>query len=390
MFYHSVLSDWNHGNAHFLRGIATELVARGHDVRIYERRDAWSLQNLLAEQGEAAILRFHAKYPDLNVFRYDLDSLDLHPTLDDADLVLVHEWNDPQLVARIGLHHKQHGNYCLLFHDTHHRSVTAPETMSRYNLRDYDGVLAYGASIRYVYLRNKWSSNVWVWHEAADTRIFHPLPNTNAEHGGPNDGNGNVMGNGNGALNTRYDGDLIWIGNWGDEERADEIREFLIEPVKDLGLKARVYGVRYPSSAIAALADAGIEYAGWLPNFEVPETFRRFRLTVHIPRRPYVQTLPGIPTIRPFEALACGIPLISSYWRDSECLFTPGREYLVARDGNEMTRHIRALLDNPAAAQELAEHGRQTILQRHTCAHRVEALLSIYRRTYTRAQGVLT
>lgn len=89
------------------------------------------------------------------------------------------------------------------------------------------------------------------------------------------------------------------------------------------------------------------------------------------------------------EALACGIPLISSYWHDSESLFTR-RDYQVARDGQDMKRHIRALLENPAAAQELAEHGRQTILQRHTCAHRAEALLSIYRRSHTSAEGVLT
>ena len=39
--------------------------------------------------------------------------------------------------------------------------------------------------------------------------------------------------------------------------------------------------------------------------------FARYRVTVHVPRRPYVAALPGIPTIRPFEALACGIPLVS-------------------------------------------------------------------------------
>jgi spore maturation protein CgeB len=256
--------------------------------------------------------------------------------------------------------------------------------MSQYDLRDYDGVLAYGASIGDVYLRNKWSSNVWVWHEAADTRIFHAVANTSAEH------DGHRNGNGNGNSGQDYDGDLVWIGNWGDDERAAEIQEFLIEPVKALGLRARVYGVRYPASAIEALTNAGIEYAGWLPNFEVPKVFSRFRLTVHIPRRPYVRALPGIPTIRPFEALACGIPLISAYWHDSESLFTPGRDYLVARDGQQMKRYIRTLLDNPAVAQELAEQGRRTILQRHTCAHRVEALLSIYRRSHIAAQGVLT
>jgi spore maturation protein CgeB len=46
LFYHSILSDWNHGNAHFLRGIASELVERGHQVVVYEPADGWSLSNL--------------------------------------------------------------------------------------------------------------------------------------------------------------------------------------------------------------------------------------------------------------------------------------------------------------------------------------------------------
>ena len=46
MFYHSLLSDWNHGNAHFLRGVARELQARGHRVEIYEPFNGWSLANI--------------------------------------------------------------------------------------------------------------------------------------------------------------------------------------------------------------------------------------------------------------------------------------------------------------------------------------------------------
>ena len=46
-FTHSVASCWNHGNAHFLRGVLDELIERGHDVVAYEPRDAWSLQNLV-------------------------------------------------------------------------------------------------------------------------------------------------------------------------------------------------------------------------------------------------------------------------------------------------------------------------------------------------------
>lgn len=97
-----------------------------------------------------------------------------------------------------------------------------------------------------------------------------------------------------------------------------------------------------------------------------------------MPRRPYVKALRGIPTIRPFEALACGIPLISAPWDDTEGLFTPGLDYLVARDGEEMKQSIRLLLEDPAMAAEQAARGLRTILARHTCGHRVKELLSIY------------
>ena len=63
LFYHSLLSDWNHGNAHFLRGIATELLDRGNEVVIYEPENSWSLSNLLADYGKEAVAEFYDYYP---------------------------------------------------------------------------------------------------------------------------------------------------------------------------------------------------------------------------------------------------------------------------------------------------------------------------------------
>src|SRR2546426_883786 len=129
LFCHSLLSDWNHGNAHFLRGVAGELIRRGHDVRIFEPRDAWSLRNLLSEYGNAPIRGFHAAYPKLRSVQYDPNTLDLEAALDGGDLVLVHEWNTPRLVQRLGEHRGSTGRYTLLFHDTHHRLITDPAGM---------------------------------------------------------------------------------------------------------------------------------------------------------------------------------------------------------------------------------------------------------------------
>jgi spore maturation protein CgeB len=255
----------------------------------------------------------------------------------------------------MGKHRATRRSFQLLFHDTHHRSVTAPKTLATYDLQHYDGVLAFGQIIRDIYLEQGWAARAWTWHEAADVDLFRPLPDFTP---------------------TR---DLIWIGNWGDEERSEELREYLLRPVQQLRLKATAHGVRYPQSGKHALRQAGIEYRGWLANFHVSAVFAQHRATVHVPRRAYRQALHGIPTIRVFEALACGIPLVSVAWTDSEQLFRPGNDFLVARSGTEMQEHLRTLLNDPAAAGEFRRHGLHTIQSRHTCSHRVDELLSICR-----------
>jgi spore maturation protein CgeB len=267
--------------------------------------------------------------------------------------VLVHEWNEPELVRAIGQARQVQGGFVLLFHDTHHRAVTSPASLHPENLSGYDGVLAFGKVLRDIYLANGWTPRAFTWHEAADTRVFRQLPGIAKE------------------------GDLGWIGNWGDGERTAELAEFLLGPVRDLGLSARVHGVRYPDSARHALLTAGIEYAGWLPNHLAPRAFAAFRVTVHVPRRPYAEALPGIPTIRPFEAMACGMPLVSAPWHDVEGLFESGKDYLCARDGEEMVEHLRALIEDPGRAAALGAHGRRTVNARHTCRHRAEELVGI-------------
>jgi len=357
IFCHSLISDWNHGNAHFLRGVAMALLDRGHVVDVYEPMDSWSRKNLLQDHGRDATRQFYDAYPRLSPILYHPDHLDLERALSSTSLVLVHEWNSPELVRRIGEHRLRHSHYRLLFHDTHHRMVTDPESMARFDLRHYDGVLAFGEVLSELYRSRNLANRVWTWHEAADLTRFRPAP----------------------ARKSRKDGDLVWIGNWGDDERSEELREFLMEPVRELNLRANVHGVRYPKAAQERLRSSGIEYRGWVANFKVPELFARHSTTVHVPRRPYAKALPGIPTIRMFEALACGIPLVSAPWSDSEGLFRPGTDYLVARDGQEMKKHLKFLLNEPSAANEIAKRGFETVQSRHTCNHRVDELFSIYK-----------
>ncbi len=352
VYAHSIVSDWNNGNAHFLRGILSEVRSRGHAVLALEPADGWSRLNLMADQGQTPIDDFATCFPDLQVVPYEAH-FDHEAVLEDADVVLVHEWTPAELVAGIGRLRRAGGRFVLLFHDTHHRGVTDAGEIQHLPLADYDAILAFGETLRQRYERMGWGRRAFTWHEAADTRIFYPHVVD-----GPQD-------------------ELIWIGNWGDDERGQELMDFLVAPARTLRLRGRVHGVRYAQEALQRLAETRLHYAGWIANRCVPAAFARHRMTVHVPRRPYVEALPGIPTIRVFEALACGIPLVSAPWHDTENLFRPGEDFLVARDGTEMTRHLRALQHDDDLARSLIANGLQRVRDHHTCAHRVDQLLSI-------------
>lgn len=358
IFAHSWISDWNHGNAHFLRGLARELLNLGHEVRCYEELGSWSLSHLVSQEGERgsqAIEQFRREFPDLDVRFYQRgETLDttLREELRDADIVIVHEWNDPSVVEKI-LSYKNSFGFWALLHDSHHRAYTSPGEMLRFPLHLFDGVLAFGEPITRIYLDGFGMPRAWTFHEAADTSHFVPT-------------------------HRQPEIDVLWIGNWGDEERTQELQEFLIQPVADLSnVKAVVHGVRYPAEGLQALSSAGIEYRGYLPNLAAPAEYGRSAVSLHVPRRQYANGLSGIPTIRVFEALACGAALICAPWHDAEQLFRPGEDYLVARSGEEMKRVIKHLLSDTGARRQLGANGRETILRRHTCAHRARQLVEI-------------
>src|SRR5207248_3095029 len=167
-------------------------------------------------------------------------------------------------------------------------------------------------------------------------------------------------------------------GNWGDEERTRELEEFLIQPAAALkGRRIIAHGVRYPEQAIQKLSSVGIEYRGYLPNLQAPRAYSESALSLHVPRRQYANGLSGIPTIRVFEALACGAPLVCSRWEDAENLFRPGEDYVCVSDSNAMIAEINYLLRDEKARRQMAANGLETVLTRHTCRHRAEQLNGI-------------
>lgn len=353
-FYQPLLSDWSHGNAHFLRGYATELQERGHEVVVYE-----PFQNSSPAKSKApghipptSISPFETNYPGLRSLPFDPSQFDAEKALADSDLVIVHELNPNDLIARIGQCRARLDTFRLLLHDTHNRALIEHTGISGADLSHYDGVLTNGENARALYLKRGWVERAWSWPEAADIRIFFPRER------------------------DQLDGDIVWTGNGDQQDRASELRKYFLGPVSSSGVKARAYGARYPKHLQRELVEAGVEYGGWLPHFQAPGVFARFCVSLHIPRRFGPGDLPGIPAINLFEALACGIPVISSPWEDRDGLFEP-EDFLVARNEREMRDHLWAVLNDRALARSLASAGRRTILAKHTCGHRVDQLLDI-------------
>jgi len=353
-FVHSAVSDWNHGNAHFLRGLMSALSRAGHRVESWEPRRAWSLENLLADHGIDPVVEFARGYPEIEARSYDAQAPGLAEVLRaataEADVVVVHEWNEPHVVNTLA--EAAPSSALLVFHDTHHRPWSQPEAIARFDLGAYDGVLAFGEVLRGIYRERFGVERAWTFHEAADHVRFRPLDHPKTQ-------------------------DVMWIGNWGDEERTQELRAYWLDGARRFPeLRWVAHGVRYPEYALEELRGAGVEFRGWAPSLRVPEVFAASRATLHVPRRAYVQALAGIPTIRVFEALACGIPLVSAPWIDAEGLFRPG-DYAVAETPGEMAEALHRFCTDDDARTEQAARGLETVLARHTCDHRAAQLLEI-------------
>ena len=149
----------------------------------------------------------------------------------------------------------------------------APQELAAFDLDGYDGVLAFGEVLRRD-LCQTWLGAACIYL-ARSGRHRTVSPD---------------------ARDARKQDDLVWIGNWGDDERSPELDEFLIRPLGQLKLSGR--HLRCPISGTGSCRPskhAGLNYGGWLPNHLAPMAFARARATVHVPRGPYAQAVAGHP-----------------------------------------------------------------------------------------------
>ncbi len=374
VFCHSLVSDWNHGNAHFLRGVVTELMSRGHDVRVLEPEDGWSRSNLANDHGAEAIAGFHRAYPRLRSETYSAAALDVDAIVGDADLVIVHEWTDHDLVAAIGRSHARRGD----------RDPAVSRLPSSIGHRPGGDVRLRPVAIRRrPRLRRSGARSLSPaplggtepgpgtrprTHRSSIRVRQTPVPPRRSRRTFAATSSGSATGV---TMNGRRSSMSSCSSPSGDSDSAPRSSVCATRRTRRPGWR--------PTASTTADGCPTISHRRCTP---------RFAITVHVPRRPYLESLPGIPTIRPFEALACGIPLVSARWDRTGGLFSPGEDFLVARDGDEMTTQLSRLIHDPELRCRLSRRGLETIRARHTCAHRVDQLLAVC--SDLRSQAVLS
>ena len=166
--------------------------------------------------------------------------------------------------------------------------------------------------------------------------------------------------------------DLGYLGTYS-ADRQSALNDLLLQPAQVLSEERFIVaGPLYPSDL------------EWPPNVErvdhlSPQDHRTFynsqRLTLNITRADMVRAGYS-PSVRLFEAAACGVPIISDYWRGLETIFRLDSEVFIARTAADTLRLLRQSQEKVLAA---ADRARNRVLREHTAAHRAAQL-----ETYTR------
>jgi spore maturation protein CgeB len=162
--------------------------------------------------------------------------------------------------------------------------------------------------------------------------------------------------------------DLGYLGTYSDD-RQPTLERLLIEPARRGAGRFVVAGPQYPATIDWPEAVERIEH---LPPKEHRAFYTAQRFTLNVTRQDMVRA-GYAPSVRLFEAAACGVPIVSDRWAGLETLFEPGREVVIADDARDV---IAALTEMPEDARiAMGRAARERVLREHTAAHRAAELL---------------
>ncbi len=336
----SITSSWGNGHATTYRGLLEALAARGHRILFLERDLEYYAQNRDLPSPPYARTELYADLPDL--------ARRFASAIAGADVVIVGSFvpEGARVVAWVLANAR--GIKAFYDIDTPITLAALEQGGAPYLAADqvprFDLYLSFTAGPTLDRLERRFGARrARALCCSVDAREYRPV-----------------------AVPRRWD--LGYLGTH-DDARQPGLARLLLDPARRLGAgRFVVAGPQYPASIAWPANVERIEHVS-------PGAHRAFyaaqRFTLNV-TRPKMAEAGFSPSVRLFEAAACGVPVISDAWPGLDEFFVPGREILVASTAEDVLRLLATTTDRERDA--IGARARARVLAEHTGAHRAEAL----------------
>ena len=336
----SITSSWGNGHATTYRGLVRELTARGHDVIFLERDVEWYASNRDLPRPPHGRTALYHHFGELK------RRFTAH--VREADLVIVGSYVPEG--AKVGEWVTRTAHGVTAFYD-----IDTPVTLARLARGEVEYLTPALIPRYHLYLsftggptlerleQTYGAQAARALYCAVDPAIYHPEP-----------------------VELRWD--LGYMGTYS-ADRQRGLTHLLMEPAR-LWWEGRfaVAGPQYPR---AIRWPANVRRIDHLPPARHRGFYNAQRFTLNLTRADMI--VAGFsPSVRLFEAAACGTPIISDAWNGIETVLTPGSEVLLARSAADVLGYVRDLSEEERLA--IGARAQARILAEHTAAHRAEEL----------------
>ena len=337
----ALTSSWGNGHATTYRALMKALSARGHDVLFLERDVPWYAENRDLPQPPYGRVALYGSLAELaGSYSGELEA---------ADLIIVGSYV-PDGIAVADLAHGL-ATGVTAFYD-----IDTPVTLSRLDSGDADYISR--AQIPRFDLYLSFTGGPILERLRLEYGARRPLPlycSVDCEAYYP-------------EPSAARDDDLGYLGTYS-PDRQPALERLLLEPAARWPRgRFVVAGPQYPEEVRWPSNVRRIEH---LSPAEHRAFYNRLRYTLNVTRRDMVRAGYS-PSVRLFEAAACGTPIVSDVWAGIDEFFTPGEEILLARDGTEALSYIREIPEPRRRA--IAERARQKVVRHHSAAERAREL----------------
>ena len=337
----SITSAWGNGHATTFRALARALHARGHRILFFEKDVEWYASNRDLPE---------PPFCDVHIFDSWSDVLSkAREALRDCDVAMV-------------------GSY---FPDGIHaidEMLDSPAPVKTFYDIDTPVTIAQlRESGRTDYLRKEQIPELDVYFSFTGGPMLRELEQAfGARHAAPLYCSVDPEQYRPWPVHKRYRSDLSYMGTYA-PDRQPKIEELLCKPARMLpDGNFLVAGPQYPRTVHWPKNVRRIRHLNptWHPRF-----YSSSRLTLNVTRRAMVQAGYS-PSVRLFEAAACGATMVSDNWPGLDSFFVPAHEILLPTCGEDVVRYLTNAGDDEL--RRIGQRARERVLAEHTSERRAE------------------